>query len=154
MFVPSEYPLPLKDTRPVTLGATSFAPEPARLSCVTLRLTVTGVVAESPGLIGPAFPSSLIAPPPRTFAETENGKAEVAEKSRNSISPCSSTRGFQWPMVLRRVRRPLVTLTSCTERSSGICAEDGVRPDGAADFPPRLEKFQLPDGACTNSMSG
>src|SRR5579871_2979720 len=104
-------------------------------------------MAESAGLIGPAFPSRAIVPPPCTCAEREKGNAAPLEKSCTSIFTCSSARGFQWPTVLLKVRRPLVIFTSFTERSSGRRAEDGVLVGGGAlDFPPKLEKFQSPEG--------
>ena len=63
------------------------------------------------------------------LAASENGKAEALEKSRSSIFTCSSTSGFQWPTVRRRVSRPLVIRTSFTERSNGILADDGAGDD-------------------------
>ena len=62
--------------------------------------------------MGPALPSSLIEPPPATSASSENGKDDVAEKSRNSRLTFSS-------LVDLKVKRPLEILTSFTERSVG-----------------------------------
>ena len=147
ILTPSESPLPSNEARPATFGAKSFKPEPARSSPVALRLTLTGVMAESDGLSGPAFPVRLIAPPPCTAAESENGNAEVVEKSRSSILTCSSTKGFQWPTVLRRLRRQLVILMSFAERSMDVLAE-------VLDLPPKPEKFQSPELPCTSAISG
>src|SRR5579862_8017447 len=153
MVTPSDWPLPSKEARPVTCGAMSFIPEPARSSWVTFRLTLTGVRAESVGLSGPAFPSRLRLPPPCTCAFSEKGNAVELEKSRSWIFTWSKARGFQCPTVLLRVTWPLLIFTSFTERSSGKRAEDGEAA-AALDFAPKVEKFQLPEGACTSAMSG
>src|ERR1700722_2518196 len=150
---PSDSPLPSKDARPETSGDTSFIPERARSSCVTLRLTWTGVLAESAGSIGPAFPSSLMSPPPDTLAESEKGNAEVLEKSRTSMFTCSIVRGFQWAIVLLKERRQLVILTIFTERSKGMRVEEGDPAPAVLDLP-SPEKFQSPEPDCNSAISG
>src|SRR5678815_1712111 len=68
--------------------------------------------------MGPALPSRLSEPPPRTLAEIEKGKTEVSEKSRNSALSFSRTSGLRRLPVLPNVNRPPVIFTSLTERSS------------------------------------
>src|SRR5882672_1399466 len=110
---------------------------------------LTGVAAESAGLIGPAVPSRVSAPPPWIFVESENGNEDVLEKSRSTISTCSSRRGLRWPMVRPRRRLPEVTLTSFTDRSSEAVPAVEGEAEAFAGLAPRLEKFQSPEGDCT-----
>src|SRR4051812_6284028 len=105
--------------------------------------------------MGPALPSSLIAPPPSTSAESENGKAEAAEKSRNSTSILDSTRGLALLFAMPRERRPPLIFTSLTDRSSEEFPDGAVSVcDLAAGLAPRLEKFQSPAVVWISEISG
>src|SRR5205807_7274805 len=51
--------------------------------------------------------------------------------------------------------RPSVTFSFWTERLGGTALPEGSEVLGAlSDFPPRLEKFHLPEGVCRRVISG
>src|ERR1051326_7463413 len=104
--------------------------------------------------MGPALPSSLMPPPPDTFVETEKGNCEVGEKSLTTTSTFSRTSGFLLRAIRPTVTRPLLILTDFTDRSSG---DPALLPGADFALPvvfPRLEKFQVPDGAWSSTISG
>src|SRR5204863_7496039 len=107
--------------------------------------------------IGPALPASLMVPPPTTSASSENGKDDSGEKSFNSTFTFWSVRGLTLVPLLKE-NRPLVILTSFTERSVLVAsAQAGAGPEAGeagADpaLPPRLEKFQSPAAFCIKSI--
>src|SRR5271154_4032485 len=111
-----------------------------------------GVLDELVGSMGPAVPLSLMVPPPVILPVRENGNVAVLEKFFSSISTCSSTTGLLCGPLRLTVKRPLVTLTSFTDRSSGAFAvEFGGAPCADA---PMLEKFQTPGAVSIRTISG
>jgi len=151
-FSPSAFSLPLMDSRPpveVPLACSEAVPAmpgavpasaEARFNFVTSSVTDSGVNSISVASIGPAFPSSLMSPPPASPALNENGNAAAGVKSRTSRFTLSRTSGLWRLPALPIEKRPSTILMSRALRST-LPAAAGSRA-GAAGFvaaPPRLE---------------
>jgi len=136
---PLEVPLACKEAIPAISGAVPANAE-ARLSCAMSSVTESGVNDTSVPSIGPAFPSSLISPPPTTLALNENGNSTDGANSRTSRFTLSRASGFCRPLVLPSEKRPSTILTSLALRSRLSFADgSGADEAGGPDVPPMLE---------------
>src|SRR5215470_5643513 len=105
--------------------------------------------------MGPACPSRRTVPPPGSSALKVNGNCEMKEKfltvRLTFLYACGWARELWSVMEIK----PSLMLSFPTDK---LC-NDWSDPDGAGcfccdAFPPRLEKFHLPDLARTNATSG
>ena len=127
---PFDAAFPSSETIPAIPEEGCAKPDPARSRLLMVRLRSKGVSMTLACGIGPALPSSLTEPPPATSAVSENGKDDVAEKSRNSMLTFSRVRGLDLAPLLR-VSRPFEILTSFTDKAVGA-APEGLVLSGAA----------------------
>src|SRR5207249_9999789 len=132
------------EARPAMPAEGSMNPEATRLRRGTFRLAATGVIAASVWFIGPSLPFSLISPPPPTYADSENGKTLVAEKSCSSALTFSSVWGFARLFTFASDRRPSLILIRLMERSRPVLPEAGAGVGFVGCFVPKLEKFHSP----------
>src|SRR5579862_2583393 len=140
----AEPPMPL---------AGSTKPEAARSRSFTFMLASKGVLAESWGLIGPAFPDRLALPPPGKLTLNSKGNFEVAEKSVTSTLSLSYSCGLAVEFAFPTASFPFFISSFATDSA-------GASPDFAGSVacfalvPPRLEKFQTPFADLSNVICG
>src|SRR5579863_2706144 len=108
---PFELTDPSKFAKPPMPAAGSTNPDEARSMSFTLIVASKGVLAESCGLMGPAFPETLAPPPPGRLIVNLNGNCEVEEKFFNSILNLSYTCGLAVEFVFPTTSFPSLIST-------------------------------------------
>ncbi len=135
--------------------AASMKPEAARSTLFTFKVTSRGVLDESCGLIGPAFPERLAFPPPGKVAFSLRGNWDVYEKFVTSTFTLSYTWFFFAEFALPTINFPSLISSLATEKFWAAEAPD-FSGSGVFFSPavPRLEKFHTPFGAFSNVIWG
>ena len=104
---PSDTSEPLKSTTADTPDAGSMKPVDFTSKCAISAVARNGVFAALLALIGPAWPSRVIVPPPGVLAVMRNGNCDVSDRLLTSRLTLSYTRSLPPAPAMRTRIRPL-----------------------------------------------